>query len=540
MSTTRRLYALAPIAALTLAAFSPSLSFAADKNTLIYCSEGSPTLFDGAQSTTGTTIDAATRTVKNQLVQFKRGSTEIEPGLAEKWEVSDDGLTYTFHLRKGVKFHTTNYFKPTRTFNADDVIYTFDRLANKDHPFNKAYPADFAYYSEMSLNKTIKSVEKIDDYTVKFHLSQNDASFLQTIAMAIGSIYSAEYLESLLKAGKAERIAQEPIGTGPFIFQRYQKDTLIRFKANKDYWDKNNMPLVDNLIFSINTDAAVRKQKLLSGECHIMSYPLPADIPSLKKNNKVKVLQQPGFNVGFIYYNTEKKPVNDPRVRRALDMAINKASIIKAVYGDQGQQAVNPMPPTQWSYNKDIKPAEYNPEEAKKLLAEAGYPNGFDTDLWTLPVQRPYNPNGRLMGELIQSDWKKIGVNVTLKTYEWGEYLKRITKNGEQTINMGGWTGDNGDPDNWLGNLFGCQAVGGANHSRFCYEPFQKLIEQAKHSSDHATRVKLYEQAQVIWHEQMPGSPIGTSIFTVPVAKNVEGFKISPYGAFQFNGVSLQ
>ncbi len=511
---------------------------AQQQNTLIYCSEGSPTSFDAAQSTTGTTFDAAAHPIYNTLTQVKRGTTEIEPGLAESWEVSDDGLTYTFHLRKGVKFHTTNYFKPTRDFNADDVIYTFDRLANADHPFNKAYPAEFPYYKEMSLDKTIKTIEKIDDYTIKMVLNDIDASFLQTIAMPIGGIYSAEYLEHLLKTGKAANIAHEPLGTGPFIFQRYQKYASIRYKANKDYWDKNNMPLVDNLLFSINIDPAVRSQKLQAGECHLMSYPLPADIPNLKKNDKLKIISAPGFNVGFLYYNTEKEPTNNAAVRRALDMAINRDSLIPAVYGEQGQAAINPMPPTQWSYNKDIKATEYNIEKAKALLAEAGYPNGFTIDLWSLPVQRPYNPNGRLMAELLQSDWAKIGVKANIVTYEWGEYLKRSSK-GEHQVSMVGWTGDNGDPDNWLGNLFGCAAVNGSNHSRFCYEPFQKLLDEAKRSADHDHRVKLYEQAQVIFHEQKPASPIGTSIVNVPMSKNVEGYKVSPYGSIHFKGVSL-
>ncbi len=274
---------------------------AQQQNTLIYCSEGSPTSFDAAQSTTGTTFDAAAHPIYNTLIQVKRGTTEIEPGLAASWEVSDDGLTYTFHLRKGVKFHTTNYFKPTRDFNADDVIYTFDRLSNAEHPFNKAYPAEFPYYKEMSLDKTIKTIEKLDDYTIKMVLNNIDASFLQTIAMPIGGIYSAEYLEHLLKTDKAANIAHEPLGTGPFIFQRYQKDASIRYKANKDYWDKENMPLVDNLLFSINTDPAVRAQKLQAGECHLMSYPLPADIPNLKKNDKLKIISARGFNVGFLY-----------------------------------------------------------------------------------------------------------------------------------------------------------------------------------------------------------------------------------------------
>ncbi|WP_071058503.1 ABC transporter substrate-binding protein [Pelistega sp. MC2] len=507
--------------------------------TLVYCSEGSPAGFDSSQFTAGTDFDASARNVYSSLLKFPRGETKAAPALAESFDVSDDGLVYTFHLRKGVKWHTTKYFTPTREFNADDVVYTFDRLGNKDNAFNKAYPVEFPYYTDMGLDKNIKSVEKVDDYTVKITLNKNDASFTQTLAMPIGIIYSKEYADKLLADGKAEMINQQPVGTGPFIFERYQKDASIRYKANKEYWNKDDMPQVDNLIFAITKDASVRYQKLKAGECHIMSYPLPADVENMKKDAKLKVLSQPGFNVGFVYYNTEKEPFNKADVRVALDMAMNKPAILKAVYGGQGELNPNPMAPTQWSFNKEIKSRETDIAKAKELLAKAGYPNGFEATLWSLPVQRPYNPNGRLMAEMLQADWAKIGVKVNITTYEWGEYLKRA-KAGEHQIAMVGWTGDNGDPDNWLGNLFSCSAVGGSNYSRFCYEPFEKVITEARQINDVAQRTKLYEQAQVIFHEQMPGSPMGTSIVNVPTTKNVEGFKISPFGAFEFTGVSVK
>ncbi|AEP36178.1 ABC transporter substrate-binding protein [Taylorella asinigenitalis] len=507
--------------------------------TLVYCSEGSPAGFDTPQYTAGTDNDASGRNVFDNLLSFPRGESKSGPGLAESYEVSEDGLVYTFKLRKGVKWHSNNFFKPTREFNADDVVFTFDRLANKDNFFNKAYPATFPYYTDMSLDKIIKTVEKVDDYTVKMTLTKPDATLTQTLAMAFAVINSKEYAEQLVKQGKPELINQNPIGTGPFVFVRYQKDAQIRYKANKDYWDKNDMPQVDNLIFAITKDPSVRAQKLKAGECHIMSQPLPTDVAEFQKNDKLKVMQSPGFNVGYIAYNTEKKPFTDPKVRIALDMALNKKSILDAVYADQGQPVPNLMPETQWSFNKDVKVRDYDVEGAKKLLAEAGYPDGFEVELWTLPVSRPYNPNGRLMGELVQSDWAKIGVKVKLKTYEWGEYLKRA-KNGEHQIVMAGWTGDNGDPDNWLGNLASCDAVGGSNYARFCFADFDKLIKEARSITDTAKRTELYEKAQVIFHEQTPSSTIATSIVSVPMSKNVEGFKISPFGAFEFNGVSIK
>ena len=182
------------------------------------------------------------------------------PALAEKWDVAADGLSYTFHLRKGVKFQTTDYFKPSREFNADDVVFTFSRMIDKNHPFRKAYPTEFPYFTDMGLDTNIVKVEKVDANTVKFTLKSLDAAFLQNLAMSFASVQSAEYADKLLKAGKPQLINQQPVGTGPFIFKRYQKDAQIRFAANKDYWNKADGAKVDNLVFAITTDASVRYQ----------------------------------------------------------------------------------------------------------------------------------------------------------------------------------------------------------------------------------------------------------------------------------------
>ncbi|WP_256673327.1 ABC transporter substrate-binding protein, partial [Pseudomonas sp. JG-B] len=226
----------AVIQALVAAGLIASAPFASAASNLVFCSEGSPAGFDPGQYTTGTDFDAAAETVFNRLTQFERGGTAVIPGLAEKWDVSPDGLSYTFHLRKGVKFHTTDYFKPTREFNADDVLFTFQRMLDKDHPFRKAYPTEFPYFTDMGMDANIAKVEKVDDNTVKFTLNGVDAAFIQNLAMSFASIQSAEYADQLLKAGKAADINQKPIGTGPFVFSRYQKDAQIRFKGNKDYW----------------------------------------------------------------------------------------------------------------------------------------------------------------------------------------------------------------------------------------------------------------------------------------------------------------
>ena len=527
----------AVIQALLAAGLIASTPLASAAGNLVFCSEGSPAGFDPGLYTTGTDFDAAAETVFNRLSQFERGGTAVIPGLAEKWDISDDGLSYTFHLRPKVKFHTTEYFTPSRDFNADDVLFTFQRMLDKDHPFRKAYPSELPYFTDMGMDANIAKIEKLDDMTVKFTLNEVDAAFIQNLAMSFASIQSAEYADNLLKAGKAADINQKPIGTGPFVFSRYQKDAVIRFKGNKEYWQPDEVK-IDNLIFAINTDASVRMQKLKAGECQVTLFPRPADLDSLKKDPNLNMPEQAGFNLGYIAYNVTHPPFDKLEVRQALDMAVNKQGIIDAVYQSTGQLAVNGMPPTQWSYDDSIKDPAYDPEKAKELLKAAGVKEGTEITLWAMPVQRPYNPNAKLMAEMLQADWAKIGIKANIVSYEWGEYMKRA-KGGEHDAMLIGWSGDNGDPDNWLGTLYGCDAVDGNNFSKWCFEDYDKLVKAAKTTSDVAKRTELYKQAQHVLKAQVPITPIAHSTVYQPMRKNVQDFKISPFALNSFYGVGV-
>ena len=506
--------------------------------TLVFCSEGSPENFYPGINTTGTSFDANTQ-IYSRIVDFERGGTKVVPGLAESWTVSKDGLEYTFVLRKGVKWHSNKNFKPTRNFNADDFLFAIERQWKENDPYFKVTSSNHSYFNDMGMPKLLKSVDKIDEYTVKITLNKPEAPFLSNLAMEYAGIQSKEYAIAMLKAGTPEKLDQEPIGSGPFMLVQYQKDAIIRFKAFPEYW--GGKAKIDDLIFSITPDASVRWAKLQKGECHVMPYPNPADLDAIRKDPNVQVLEQPGLNVGYLAYNTTKKPFDDVRVRKAINMAIDKKSIVSAVYLSTGVAATNPIPPTQWSYNKAIKDDAFDPAAAKKALAAAGYPNGFTTDLWAMPVQRPYNPNAKRIAELMQADLAKIGVKAEIKSFEWGEYRKRM-QNGEHQMGMLGWTGDNGDPDNFLNTLLGCDSAktNGSNVAKFCYQPFEELVQKAKIVSNPAERTKLYEKAQVIFKEQAPWFTIAHAVQLKPVRKEVIDFKLSPFGRHTFYGVDMK
>ncbi|HLE10048.1 MAG: peptide ABC transporter substrate-binding protein [Bdellovibrionales bacterium RIFOXYD12_FULL_39_22] len=506
--------------------------------TFIYCSEGSPTNFNPQLTTDGTSANAAGSTIYDTLIKFKYGTTEIEPGLAESWIVSKDSKLFTFKLRKGVKFHSNEFFKPSREFNADDVLFSFLRQMDKSHPYHKVGGATYDYWEAMEMGKIIKSIKKIDDYTVEFALSQAEAPFLANLAMNFASILSAEYADKLAKSSQMEKIDNYPIGTGPFIFNSYQKDTIIRFSKNPDYF--LGAPKIDKLVFSITPDASVRYQKLKTGECNFVTEPAPQNLADMQKNSNILLMQKAGLNVGYLALNTSKKPFDNLQVRRAINHALNKEAYIKAIYLGNALMAKNPIPPTMWSYNDGVVDYDYNPALAKKLISEAKLPKDLVLELWTLPVSRPYNPNGKKMGEMMQADLAAAGLNVKLVSYDWGTYLAK-SKEGKHDLIQFGWTGDNGDPDNFLNVLLGCAAVeAGSNYARWCHDEFDGLLQKAKQTTVPKERIELYRRAQVLLKKEAPWATIAHSVVYRAMGTNVIGYQMDPLGHDIFTTVDLK
>ncbi|WP_426818264.1 ABC transporter substrate-binding protein [Winslowiella sp. 2C04] len=521
-----------------LAALTLTLASTASAKTLVFCSEGSPENFNPQIYTSGTSVDASAVPVFNRLVDFKVGTTELTPSLAESWDISPDGKVYTFHLRQGVKFHSNKNFKPTRDFNADDVIFSFMRQKDENNPYHKISGGAYTNFESLEFGSLISAIDKVDDHTVRFTLSHAEAPFLADLAWYFASIHSAEYADAMMKAGTPERVDMEPIGTGPFQLAQYQKDSRILYKAFPEYWQ--GKAKLDRIVFSITPDASVRYAKLEKNECQVMPFPNPADLKRMEQNKDIALMQKAGLNTGFLAFNTQKPPLDNVKVRQALAMAINKPAIIEAVFQGTGTVAKNLLPPGVWSADKDLKDYDYDPGQAKALLKAAGLPEGTTIDLWAMPVQRPYNPNARRMAEMIQADWGKVGIKANIVSFEWGEYLKRV-KNGEHQAALMGWTTATGDPDNFFGPLFSCtSANGGSNSSKWCYQPFEQLITEARAEQDQNKRTALYLQAQKIMHEQMPAVMIAHSTIFEPVRKEVSGYEIDPFGKHIFYQVDLK
>ena len=514
-------------------------AFASSKaanQTLIYCSEGSPDYFNPQLSLSGAAFDAS-NLLYSRLVEFNQERTQLVPGLAVRWSTSKDKKTYTFHLRKKVSFNNRGKFKPSRYLNAEDVIFTFERQRDKKHPYHQVNGGGYKFFQSLDLPGLITKVSKVTNHKVKLHLSRSHPLFLTYLAMEFAVILSKEYGDFLIKEGKKEQLDFQPVGTGPFVLKKYVKDSLIRYERNDNYYQ--GPASLKQIVFAITPDPTVRFQKLKTEECHLLAKPQPIDIPIIKKQAALQVAEGMTYNVAYLAMNTSRPPLDNVKVRQAIAHALNRSLYIQAIYKGMAKPAHTPVPPNLWGHNSKIKSYKHDVEKAKKLLKEAGYEKGLQLELWTLPISRPYNPNGRKMGELMQADLKKVGITVRLVTYDWPTYIAKSAKGEHELIQMG-WTADIGDPGNFLNVLLSCKTVAsGANMARWCNKRYEKLVSAALTEFSQKKREALYKKAQLVFHQESPWVPLVHAYGFAAFSKNLKGYRLKPFGSERFYHLRL-
>lgn len=522
---------LLPLALMILASGCTPAPDATTLNGLVYCAEGSPESFNPQLVTSGTTIDAISQQLYDRLLDIDANNGNLLPALATSWQISDDGLTYVFNLRSDVAFHQTEYFSPSRNLNATDVEFTFNRILDIHHPFHQT-ATEYPYFDSVEWRELVKSVTAVTSSQVVFQLNKPDSSFLSTLATDFAAILSAEYGGKLQKEQQLPQLDVLPIGTGPFKFREYKKDVLIRYYRNNNYWRQTGN--LDQLVIDIVPDNTKRLAKLLTHECDVAPIPRLAELSLLAKRKDFKVDQQTSLNVGYWAFNTQKAPFNNVKVRQALAYAVNKQSILQAVYFGQAEEANSVLPPNSWGYNPDGQHSNFDLVKAKQLLDEAGYPNGFSLDIWAMPVQRLYNPNALKMAELLQADLAKIGVSANIVSFEWNTFRRKL-RAGEHDSVLIGWTADNADPDNFLRPLLSCaSAISGSNRTNWCDSQYDQLIADAVLTADVSKRRELYFLAQDYVAEQVPLIPIAHSRRFQVKSSKVTGMQINPYGGISF------
>jgi len=506
--------------------------------TLIFGKSGEAVSLDPSHETDGESFYIA-QNVYDTLVDHKSNSMGIEPSLALSWQISDDGLNYTFKLRKNVYFSNTRYFKQKSEFTAADVVFSFKRQFDKSHKYHNI-GGSFATWNAMNMSNIIEDVIALDRYTVEFKLKRIEAPFLANLGMEFASILSNDYAMFLDKRKKQNQIGEKPVGTGPFVFKKWVKDDKLILKTNENYW--NGKPFLDKLIFKIITNSQVRASQLKNASIHIMDFPNPHEINSLESSKNIKLVKKDGLNIAYLTFNQEKKPFDNKFVRQAISHAINVEKIIDEVYEGYGKIATNPIPPRMWSYNDKLKGYKYDIKKAKDLLIKAGFKDGFTTNLWAMPLARPYNPNARKMAKLMQEDLRKVGIKIKIISYDWKSYLRKSSM-GEHEMLLGGWTSGNGDPDDFLNILLSKHAAlrkPTENKAFWKNDAFTHLIEQARQTTNIDKRTSFYKQAQVIFEEEAPWKPLAHQIVVVPMLNKVHGFKLDSFGKREFRNVWIE
>lgn len=498
---------------------------------LVYCSEGNPEGFNPQRITSGTTIDATSAQLYDRLIDYDAEQRQFVPALAKSWQALDQGTRYRFSLREDVAFHHTDYFTPSRRFNADDVIFSFNRWLNPASLYFNVGGGNYPFFTATGLDQLIKRVVKVGPYTVDFILANADSSFLANLATDFAVILSAEYAGQLAVQQQPELIDELPVGTGPFIFEAYRKDYFIRYSRNPDYWRSG--PAIEHLVYSITPNANKRMLKLVTGECDVIPYPLVNKLHSLNQP-QIEVNSEVSPNVAFWAFNTNKEPFDDPTVRRALSYAINRQAIIDAIYYGNAELAESILPPTSWAYEAGKKAYQYDPEKARRMLDQAGLSAGFEMTIWAMPVQRVYNPNARRMAELMQSDLAQVGITARIVSYGWNSFRRRLSR-GEHDTALIGWYADNADPDNFFRPLLSCAAVAtGSNRANWCHPGFDQILFSAIATTDIEQRKELYRSAQQLLNQQLPLLPIAHSMRYQAHQNFVTGVELPPYGGISF------
>ncbi|MBP2242714.1 peptide/nickel transport system substrate-binding protein [Cytobacillus eiseniae] len=486
--------------------------------TLVFGRGGDSTSLDPASTTEGEAFKVTVNLFET-LINFGEQDTEIEAGLATEWDTSEDGLKHTLKLREGVKFHDGT------DFNAEAVVFNFERWS--------AGNAEQFYYYNSQFGDKIDSVVAVDEYTVEFNLNTPIAPFYKNLAMSPFGIASPTAIET-----HGEKFQENPVGTGPFVFKEWKRNDRITIEKFADYWQEG-LPKLDSVIFRSIPENSARLNALASGEVDLIDGVNFSDVPTIEGNPDLQVFERPTLNVAYLGLTNTRGPLQDKLVRQALNHAVDKTALIDAFYAGAADPAINPMPPVVAGYNDAVEDYAYDPEKAKELLKEAGYENGFEMELWAMPVPRPYMPDGQKVAEALQANFAAIGVKAEIVSYEWGTYLEKAN-NGEADTFLLGWTGDNGDADNFLYVLLDEDAIGSNNYTYYKNDEVHDLLLKAQASPDQAEREELYKQAQVIIKDDAPWIPLVHSRPILAGKAGISNFLPHPVGSDLLSGVELK
>lgn len=458
------------------------------------------------------TINAASvthRKIYEGLVGRDKNS-DIQPLLAKEWNQLDD-TTWEFKLREDVTFHDGT------AFNAEAVKATFDRLLDP----NAASPRAVVF-------KMVKEVKVVDDFTVQFLLTEPFSPLLSILASHEGGIINPNTIEEYGK-----NIIQEPNGTGPFVFESWTPGQEIVFSKNENYWGEKAK--INRVEFKVVPEETTRISMLETGEAHIAEPLSVTMLDTVEASKASEVYRSEGYGTEYVGFNVQKTPFNDVLVRKAIAHAVEMDSIIDGVFNKIGKKANSLLGSKVFGYHEGLEAYEYNLNEAKRLLAEAGYPNGFETTLKTMDSKERIN-----LAEVLQSQLKGIGIKVNIQVLEYGTFVEQVNA-GDSEMFIISWRNATGDADYNQFNLFHTSSQGGAGNTFFySNDEVDRLIEAARREKDEQKRLDLYAEAQELEMADSPYIPVRVIENMAAVSKNIEGFAISPSGYLEINNISIK
>ncbi|OKP05812.1 ABC transporter substrate-binding protein SapA [Xenorhabdus eapokensis] len=512
----------------------PHISTSIRQNGFIYCVNGNLNTFNPQMAISGLTVDTLAAQIYNRLLGVDPLTYRLVPELATDWEVRDNGATYRLYLRHNVAFQSTDWFTPTRTMNADDVVFSFRRVFDNTHDYHDVNGGRYPYFDSLQFGDSVKNIRKINQYTVEFRLNAPDASFLWHLATYYAPILSQEYAEKLQQMNRQGQIDWKPVGTGPFMLEDYQMDQFIRLVRHDNYW--KGKPRMEQIVIDTGAGSTGRISKLLTGECDVLAYPDANQWNILHDDPNLRQTLRSGMNIAYLAFNTSKPPLDQLAVRQAIAYAINNQRLMKSIYYGTAETAASILPRASWAYDNRAEITEYNPEKSRKMLNELGI-SGLELTLWVPTASQSYNPSPLKMAELIQADLAQVGVKMSIRPVE-GRFQENQLMDKTHDMTLAGWSTDSNDPDSFFRPLLSCAAIASqTNLSRWCNSAFDDALHEALLNQQLASRIKNYHVAQEILAQQLPVLPLAYSMRLQISRYNIQGLVLSPFGNSSFDKV---
>ncbi len=500
----------------------------------VYCVNGTVNTFNPQMVSSGLVVDTLAAQLYDRLLDVDPYTYRLIPDLAQSWEVRDNGATYRFHLRKDVAFQHTNWFKPTRKMNADDVVFSFARMFDRKHPWHNVNGGSYPYFDSLQFADSVQSVKKLDSDTVEIRLNSPDASFLWHIATHYAPILSQEYANNLSAKGQQEQLDREPVGTGPFQLSEYRTGQYLRLARNPQYW--KGVPRLQQVVIDLGVGGTGRLSKLLTGECDVLAYPAASQLSILRDDPRLRMTLRPGMNIAYLAFNTRKPPLDRPEVRHALALAINNERLMESIYYGTAETAASILPRASWAYDSDARVTEYNPAKAREALKALGLEN-LHLRLVVPSSSQSWNPSPLKTAELLQADLAQVGVRVTIAPVE-GRFQEAQLMEMNHDLTLTGWATDSNDPDSFFRPLLSCAAIRSqTNYAHWCSPAFDESLQHALLSQQLSARIDSYDKAQQILAQELPVLPLASSLRLQAYRHDIKGLVLSPFGNASFAGV---